>query len=247
MADPLMPRELMKSAPSVDALSDVELLAVMLGKGTRGCGVVELATRLYAALEDVWANPEAAIDWRSMAEYVRLYNEKNPLAPISGLGEVRILEIAATFALARRLQGRWKMSELRRHSMRSSPSAFNVFRNAMARHPEQENFFVLPIDSDFHPICEPIAVTRGGVASVSVHPREVFCEAIRWRAHAVIVAHNHPSGDPTPSEKDIVLTEKLLEAASVLRIPILDHLVLAGDKFVSIKGLGRLSFTLQNG
>ena len=94
-------------------------------------------------------------------------------------------------------------------------------------------------------ICEPIAVTRGGVASVSVHPREVFCEAIRWRAHAVIVAHNHPCGDATPSEKDIVLTENLLEAARVLRIPFLDHLVLANDTFTSIKNLGRISLALN--
>ena len=245
MKTPMMPREHMQSAPSVDALSDVELLAVVLGKGVRGCGVVELATRLAAALEDVWSNPEAAIDWRSMAEYVRRYNERNPSTPIVGLGEVRILEIAAAFALARRLQGRWKMSELRQLSMRSTPAAFTVFRNVMARHPEQENFFVLPIDSDFHPICEPIAVTRGGVASVSVHPREVFCEAIRWRAHAVIVAHNHPCGDATPSEKDIVLTENLLEAARVLHIPLLDHLVLANDTFTSIKNLGRISFALN--
>lgn len=234
MKTPMMPREHMQSAPSVDALSDVELLAVVLGKGVRGCGVVELATRLAAALEDVWSNPEAAIDWRSMAEYVRRYNERNPSAPIIGLGEVRILEIAAAFALARRLQGRWKMSELRQLSMRSTPAAFTVFRNVMARHPEQENFFVLPI-----------AVTRGGVASVSVHPREVFCEAIRWRAHAVIVAHNHPCGDATPSEKDIVLTENLLEAARVLHIPLLDHLVLANDTFTSIKNLGRISFALN--
>lgn len=238
----VMPRELMRSASSTDALSDIELLAVMLGKGSRGCGVVELASRLYAALEDVWVNPEAAIDWRSMAEYVRRYNERNPRMPVSGLGEVRILEIAAAFALARRLQGRWTMSELRRLSMRSSPAAFRVFQGVMARHPEQENFFVLPIDSEFHPMCEPIAVTRGGVASVSVHPREVFCEAVRWRAHAVIVAHNHPNGDPTPSEKDIVLTEKLLDAARMLHIPVLDHLVLAEDDFVSVKSLGRISF-----
>lgn len=101
---------------------------------------------------------------------------------------------------------------------------------------------MLPIDSEFHPMCEPIAVTRGGVASVSVHPREVFCEAVRWRAHAVIVAHNHPNGDPTPSEKDIVLTEKLLDAARMLHIPVLDHLVLAEDDFVSVKSLGRISF-----
>ena len=242
----VMPREHMRSAASPDALSDIELLAVMLGKGTRGCGVVELASRLYAALEGVWTNPEAAVDWRSMEEYVRRYNERNPERPIVGVGEVRILEIAAAFALARRLQGRWRMDELRCLSMRSSPSAFNVFRRVMARYPEQENFFVLPIDSDFHPICEPIAVTRGGVASVSVHPREVFCEAVRWRAHAVIVAHNHPNGDPTPSEKDISLTEALIQAANVMHIPILDHLVLANESFVSIKSLGRVSFARQS-
>ena len=102
--------------------------------------------------------------------------------------------------------------------------------------------FVLPIDSDFHPICEPIAATKGGVASVAVHPREVFCEAIRWRAHAVIVAHNHPSGDPTPSERDMRLTQELLATAKVVRIHILDHLVIAGNRYASIRSKGELSF-----
>ena len=117
--------------------------------------------------------------------------------------------------------------------MRSSAAAVKMFLKVIAKAPEQENFFVLPIDSDFHPICEPIAVTKGGVASVAVHPREVFCEAIRWRAHAVIVAHNHPSGDPYPSNEDRNITKKLVEAGNTLGIPVLDHIIIDKDNYYS--------------
>ena len=97
----------------------------------------------------------------------------------------------------------------------------------------------------FHPLCEPIAVAKGGVSAVAVHLREVFCEAIRGRAHAVIVAPNHPSGDATPSEQDGDLTRKLIEAAKIVRIPILDHLVIATGGFTSIRGLAVLSFAWE--
>lgn len=82
------------------------------------------------------------------------------------------------------------------------------------------NHEILPPDAGFHPLCEPIAVTKGGVSTVAVHPRELFREAIRRRAHAVIVAHDHPSGEAPPSEQDIDLTRKLIEAAKIVHIPI---------------------------
>ena len=238
----MRPRERMKREACAEALSDEELLAVLLGHGARGCDVLELAHRLRVALGAVWDNPEASLDWRSMARYVDDYNRAHAERPIRGLGEAKLLELAAAFALTRRMQRCWRESEWRKMNLRSSTAAVQVFERVIARHPEQENFFVLSMDSGFHPLCEPIAVTKGGVAAVAVHPREVFCEAIRWRAHAVIVAHNHPSGDPTPGDQDIALTEKLLAAAKVVRIPVLDHLVLAGNGFKSIRALGVVSF-----
>ena len=90
-------------------------------------------------------------------------------------------------------------------------------------------------------------VHKGSAGDVRVYPRDVFCEAIRWRAAAVIVAHNHPSGDPTPSEDDIVLTKELIEIGRLHKIPVIDHLVLSrrgseDGTFVSIRNLAVLSF-----
>ena len=238
----IKPREKMKTVASVDEMTDEELLSLVLGTGTKGCEISELARRLRMALDSAWRNPALITDWRAIKACIEKYNEECPAKPVKGLGEAKLLEIAAAFALAHRLQDAWEGDETRMLSMRSAASAVKMFSKVIAKAPEQENFFVLPIDSDFHPICEPIAVTKGGVASVVVHPREVFCEAIRWRAHAVIVAHNHPSGDPTPSERDIRLTEELLAVAKVVRIHILDHLVIAGKEYTSIRSKGELSF-----
>ena len=95
--------------------------------------------------------------------------------------------------------------------------------------------------------CLQILVHKGLVGDVRVYPRDVFCEAIRWRAAAVVVAHNHPSGDPTPSEDDIALTKELIEIGRLHKIPVIDHLVLAkrgadAGTFVSIRNLAVLSF-----
>lgn len=238
----IKPREKMRAVASVDEMTDEELLCLVLGTGTKGCEISELARRLRVALDSAWRNPAIITDWRAIKVCIEKYNKDCPAKPVKGLGEAKLLEISAAFALARRLQDAWEGDETRMLSMRSSAAAAKMFLKVIAKAPEQENFFVLPIDSDFHPICEPIAVTKGGVASVVVHPREVFCEAIRWRAHAVIVAHNHPSGDSTPSEKDIQLTEELLAVAKVVRIHILDHLVIAGKGYTSIRAKSELSF-----
>lgn len=242
LPDERRPRERLMRAVSAEELSDEELLAVLLRTGSQNCAVEELAGRLATALQDVLDNPHAPCDWRSLAARVDEYNHRHPARPIRGVGPVKMLELAAAFELSRRRYRRATTVDFARISLRSSAAAFELFRRVVARHPEQENFFVLPMDSAFHPLCEPIAVTKGGVAAVAVHPREVFCEAIRWRAHAVVVAHNHPNGDPTPSEQDVDLTDKLLAAAKVVHIPVLDHLVLAGEDFKSIRALGVVSF-----
>ena len=77
---------------------------------------------------------------------------------------------------------------------------------------------------------ELFTVGQGTVAQVDVHPREVFCPLVRMRAHSCIIAHNHPSGDPTPSDADIHLTSRLVEVGTLLGVPVLDHLVLAGRR-----------------
>ena len=105
-----------------------------------------------------------------------------------------------------------------------------------------------PEKNTFHALCEPIDVSQGSVSRAPVHPRDVFCEAVRYRAFAIIVAHNHPSGGPEPSKEDIEATERLIETGRLLGIRLVDHLVLGspgsagGRGFVSIRNLAVLGF-----
>ena len=105
---------------------------------------------------------------------------------------------------------------------------------------EQENLFVLPLDAKRHPLCEPICATRGTLDKSPVHSREVFKDAIRWGAHAVIVAHNHPSGEPEPSRDDVVVTKRLVEASAVIGIALLDHIVIGSGSHVSLRESGMM-------
>lgn len=106
-------------------------------------------------------------------------------------------------------------------------------------HREQETFVVVCIDVRNRLLCTPKVIALGTVHSVEVHPRDVFREAIRRNAAGIIVAHNHPSGDPTPSHEDIELTRRMRAAGEMLGIPVVDHLVVTrrADRFASIAQL----------
>ena len=119
--------------------------------------------------------------------------------------------------------------ELRQRVVRKASDAHEIFRMMLAPDEMQENFWVLPLDTKFHPLCEPILICRGTRDGESVHIREVFREAIRWNARGIMVAHNHPTGDPTPSDDDLVLTRRLIEVSKVVGVDLLDHLIL-GDQ-----------------
>ncbi len=100
---------------------------------------------------------------------------------------------------------------------------------------------MLMLDSKLHPLGEAQVIFQGTLDGTMVHPREVFQEAVKWGAHSIMVAHNHPSGDPTPGKRDIALTRQLVEVSKVMGIPLYDHLVLGtldsagGSGFVSFR------------
>lgn len=100
--------------------------------------------------------------------------------------------------------------------------------------PEQEGFWVVAIDIRNGLLGEPELVALGGLHSVEVHPREVFREAVRKAAAGIVVAHNHPTGDPTPSAEDLLLTRRLRDVGQLLGVPVIDHLVLTPERFRSI-------------
>ena len=186
-------------------------------------------------------------DWLEMKARVAEYNEHNPDRPIKGLADAKLLKIAAAFKFVLRVKSAQNW-DFRLYNLRSSSAAYNVFWRIVEDSPEKEHFFVLPMDSDFHALCEPLDVSQGSVSRAPVHPRDVFCEAVRYRAFAVIVAHNHPSGDPEPSKEDIEITERLIATGKLLGIRLIDHIVLGssgsakGQGFVSIRNLAILKF-----
>lgn len=232
----LKPREQMERAASPRELAPEVLLAILLKTGAPGCDVLELARRLLSAfggLRDLLSS-----DWRALETRLAQYNAANPDRPVSGLGHVKCLELAAAFELGARAR-RLSPEDLRRRTVRRASDAYDVFRQALPADETQENFLVLPLDTRFHPLCEPLRVARGTRDGLSVHVREVFREAIRWNARGVMLAHNHPTGDPTPSAEDLALTARLREVSAVVGVELLDHLVL-GDPlsprpFVSLR------------
>ena len=111
----------------------------------------------------------------------------------------------------------------------------------------QECAFALYLDAKRRMLCEPMVVSRGTADKTFLHPREIFKPAVRLGAVSVIVAHNHPSGDATPSDEDIVETKQLIEAGRMMGIPLDDHVVIGakrggGPEYVSIRGLRKLDF-----
>lgn len=234
------PREKMMQAPTLRDISSVDLLAVLLKTGAPGCDVSTLAGRLISLFGSTRKFVAQAADWRNLRERIRVHNKEGAGARISGIGDVKLLELAAAIELARRgfAPDAEQESDGMPEMILSAEDAATAFRIAMRGRTEQENFFVLPLNIRFSPLSEPICITRGSIASTPVHPREVFREAIRWGAHAIIVAHNHPSGDPEPSRKDIDLTKRLLDVAHDVGICLMDHIIIgtsgAADPFFSM-------------
>ena len=237
----VMPREQLRRAPNPRLVSDVDLIAILLRTGSHGCDVKELARRLIA----VFGSLKALItsDWRTIENRVKEYNRQHPENRLKGFGPVKCLELSAAFELGYRRQ-RLSPEDIHNVKIRTAEDAYQVFRASFESDDEQENVFVLPLDADRRPICEPLLVSRGTTDGVIMHPREIFKHAIRWGANSIVVAHNHPCGNPMPGKKDIAQTKSLLEVAQVVGIRLFDHLVLGAGTYVSLReaGLGNFAW-----
>ena len=213
-----------------ESLSTSELLALIIRTGNSSKSAVQLA-------EDVLAY--SAKELGSLREA-----DVQELTEIDGIGSTKACSIVASLELARRLLGR--ESDESRISMKNPESVANLLMEDM-RGLRQEHLVALLLNAKCE-IESRITVSIGELTSTVVHPREVFQEAVRWGAHAIMVAHNHPSGDPQPGKADIETTQTLLKASKLLSIPLLDHLVLgavdaAGGKgYVSMRESGIVSF-----
>lgn len=239
--DGTKPREQMERDADAHGMRDEDLLAILLKTGARGCDVRELSRRLirlYGSLQNL-----VSADWRSLEERIRRHNASYPAKPILGIGRVKCLELGAVFEIVHRAM-RASKEEVTKSTIASAEDAYAAFRSVMDENEKRECFYVLPLNIKRQPVSEPVRVSVGGLASAPAAAREVFRDAIRWGAAAIIVAHNHPSGNPAPSEEDFVVTRTLKNAAKLLGISLLDHLVLGapasagGRGYVSIRECG---------
>lgn len=245
IAKELLPREQMMNAASPRDVPSESLLAILLKTGAPGCDVVELSRRLISLFGSL--DQLVRADWRTIGSLVKAHNKAHPEKRILGIGNVKRLELSAAFELVRRVYDK-KATDVRSLVVQSPEAAYKVFTTVAAVWDEQERFYVLPLDKKHHPICEPKVVALGRADAVMVHPRDVFKDAIKWGAYTIAVAHNHPSGDPTPSREDIALTARLVEVGKTCGIPLMDHLVIGsaesaeGYGFFSIREGGEVEF-----
>ncbi len=213
------PRERMRRVGPA-ALSTTELLAIILRVGVTGESVISLATRLLATYH--------GLNGLSRAEFSQLAKEH-------GIGPAKTSQILAALELGRRLMA----EPPDEHLQIRAPGDAGVLLLPMLGHQVQEHFVVLYLDTRNRVIDQEI-LYKGSLNTSLVRIAEVFRGAVRRNCASVIVAHNHPSGDPSPSPEDIALTRRLIEAGKLLEIDVLDHLVVGQNRFVSLRerGLG---------
>jgi DNA repair protein RadC len=213
------PREkLARAGPA--ALGDNELLAVLIGAGTRSCNSLALAN---AVLE------------RCGGLHGVVASNPDELRAIAGVGPARAAQIMAAIELGRRtlLRDPSDRAQLRT----PGDVAAHLLPEYGARPVEQ--FGIVLLDAK-HRLLKTIVLTVGTLDRSVVHPREVFREAAAARAAGIVLFHNHPSSDPTPSADDLALTRRLVDAGSLMGIEVLDHLILTATRYCSLRETGQL-------
>jgi DNA repair protein RadC len=213
------PRErLLQDGPQ--HLTEAELLGILLGKGTTKKTAIDLARELldrYESLPKLFS--------RSPSE----------LTTIKGIGSAKAAILSAAFELVRRIQSR---KDADRPLFKKSSDVAGQYLPLM-RDLRKEVFKVLLLNRANRFIRE-VSVSEGTLEASIVHPRDVFREALLEPAAGVILIHNHPSGNPTPSEEDLRITKQLVEAGRLLGIKVYDHIILAGESYRSLADEGLL-------
>ncbi|WP_227767645.1 RadC family protein [Zhaonella formicivorans] len=217
MPEELRPRErMLKAGPH--SLSNSELLAILLRTGSRKESALDLASRILKEKEGLQFLADAALE---------------ELVGIQGVGLAKAAQIKAAVELGKRLAA-YKGEQ--RFTVESPASAANLLMDEM-RFLDREHFRAILLNTKNH-VLGTETISIGSLNSSIVHPRELFKQAIKKSAAALILAHNHPSGDPTPSREDVEVTKRLLEAGKIIGIEILDHLVIGNGIYVSFKERG---------
>lgn len=201
-----------------ETLSNSELLAIIIGCGTKGENVLTLCTRLLA-------------ESKGLNQLLRM--DKDALLNLKGIKYAKAAQILALGELSKRFRA-YGSGEM--YKISSPKDAANYCMEGM-RYLEVEVLKVILLNTK-NVVIGVKEVSRGTINSSIVHPREVFNEAIKTSAKSLVICHNHPSGDPTPSSEDINVTKRLYECSKIIGIDLLDHIIIGDGEYISLKEKG---------
>jgi DNA repair protein RadC len=211
------PRERLASQ-GAEALSNTELIAIILGSGMRGRSVLQLAQELLSHFGGLQQLALASI---------------HELCEVAGMGPAKAIQLKAALALGLRTT---MLQQPIRPRIQTPAHAFEIVKELFFNE-TRERFVALMLDSKSGLISQE-TISIGTLNESLVHPRELFFPAIKQKASSLIVVHNHPSGDLTPSKEDIDLTRQLVEIGNLLGIPLQDHLIVHKSSFRSLRQTG---------
>jgi len=214
------PRERL-SRLGASSLSTAELIAIVMGTGRPGVSALALAERVL-------------VQTGGLRELLDV--DAAELKQVSGVGTAKALTILAAIELGRRLVA----SGVELPAKISSPEDAAAYLMERLRFLSKEHFVTLHLDTKHQVVGEEV-VSIGSLNASIAHPREIFRTALKRNAAAILCAHNHPSGDPAPSEEDILVTQRLIKAGQILGIEVLDHIVFGDKRYISLRERGYIT------
>lgn len=202
-----------------ESLSVQEILALILGRGIKGESVMVTAQRLLSHFGSLKNIAEASLE---------------ELCEIKGIGFAKATQLKAAFELSKRAENSVGTAESKKMVIKAPEDVVGQVKNKL-KGKKKEHFLTLLLNTR-NQLIGIASISVGSLDASIVHPREVFKEALSASAASVIFVHNHPSGDPQPSQDDISLTKRLVEAGKIMGIDVLDHIIVCNQEYLSMKG-----------
>lgn len=205
-----------------EILTDAELLAIIIRTGTKGENSVELAGRI---LEFSTVKGILGLQHLTVSELMK----------VKGIGRVKAIQLACLAELSKRMA----RARFQERTVFSSPEEIAGYFMEEMRHKEQEELYVLMMDGK-NRLLHYSPLFKGTVNASLVSPREIIIESMKHQAVTIALLHNHPSGDPSPSREDILITRRIRDTGELVGIPLIDHVIIGDTKYVSMKERGIL-------
>lgn len=207
----------------VESLSDVELLAIMLRTGTKNKTPLELGRDILNLAGEKWG-------------LLGLHHfSLKDLLQISGIGEVKAIQLLCIAEICKRTANMKAKVDL----SFDKPDTIAAYYMESMRHLETEKLFLVLLDAKLRKMSEKI-ISIGTLNTTLISPREIFIQALKQEAAYIVLLHNHPSGDSTPSRQDINVTQKIKEVSDLVEIPLLDHIIIGDNRYTSFNEEGLL-------